>query len=113
MVLILNLLPIVILFLGLYIAYRYIKRKQTRYGLKVLAVTAIVLFVYLMAMPSYIPKGEARTTLPAVEYVAPRDPLPVENRLREARIEENNKEHAEAFDWRKQIQENKGEKVEE
>lgn len=112
MILLLNLIPWLIVAIALFIVYRIVKSSVSK-GAKVKRITLtgfsmfVLLMLYNMAYQSYVPEGEAKTTLSIPEYVPPAVPLVVENRLREAKIQENEQKYAEEFDWKKRVQENK------
>lgn len=114
MILLLNLIPWLILVLGFFLFYRASKietqPKRRNRMLTVAVATVLAIFVYNAAQPSYVPKGEARTTLelPVIDTAAPE--IPVQNRLLVAKPEaEQEAKFKEEFDWRKQVKENKEE----
>lgn len=86
MVLLINLIPLVILLVGGFMAYR--KRR-----LWIAATTIIALIIYFKAQPSYMPKGDIqRSEIP--EFTVPADaaiedrnrkPVPVEDRRQQMR----------------------------
>lgn len=107
MVLLLNLIPLIAVVIACYLIYLAAKRRNVKLG--VLTVVGFVLFftIYTMALPSYTQKGTARTTLEQPELIIYDVEIPVENRLREAKIEENQQKFEERFDWRKRVEQNK------
>lgn len=84
MVLLINLIPLMIVLVGGYLAYR--KRK-----LWIAAATIFALFIYFKAQPSYMPKGDIqRSAIP--EFTVPAN----------AEIEDRNRKSQDRMEVRKQ-----------
>lgn len=75
MVLLINLIPLMILLVGGFTAYKFRK-------LWIIAATIFALFIYFKAQPSYMPKGSI-TRPPIPEFTAPKNAV-IEDRNRKA-----------------------------
>lgn len=108
MIFVLNMIPWMIIALGVYLGY--ISRKNPKRLAGVIVATVLALIIYNGVQPSYIPKGEPHNALPVVEYVEPSEPLVIEDRLLKPISDEVQAERMEQkFDWKSQVNANKSE----
>lgn len=108
MIFVLNMIPWMIIALGVYLGY--ISRKNPKRLAGVIVATVLALIIYNGVQPSYIPKGTVNNTLSIPEIVVPVTPIEVEDRLRKPISDEVQAERMEQkFDWKSQVNANKSE----
>lgn len=107
MVILLNYLPLITVLVGMYFVWRFIEAKKTRKALIALGATVLISMGIAAVTPSYMPKGTVReASVPHFDTVE----TPVENRLRQARTEEEHSERLnEGLDWKEKAAQSKAE----
>lgn len=107
MVFLLNSLPIIILIVGAIIAIRFARKEKLAYATYTAAATVLLIYILMSVTPSYMPKGTVRDN-PVVQFETVE--IPTENRLRQARTEEEHDERlSKGLDWKQKAEQSKAE----